>query len=258
MAPREIKSNAELTACFQELRPGDIVVGRVRLRPGEEHLLFDLAVRGVRLVPSAMSQWLSRSKVFQARILGPFMVPATRPVYDMHDLMQLVTEYGRDGVGRVVCKLDRANGGMGILLFASVEEVYTQTVLGSLCFPFVVQPFVDQARDIRVVLLGDHLEAYQRHNPHNFRHNLHCGGAGTPWHLDSTHLDLCRQVMARGEFPYAHIDLLLTPSGECWLNEINLRGGLRGAQISQRDYLAAVERVHVRLLREGAPQPAKA
>lgn len=250
MAPREIKSNAELNACFQELRSGDRVVGRVRLRPGEEHLLFDLAARGVRMVPSAMSQWLSRSKVFQARILCPFMVPATRPVYDMHDLMQMVTEYGRAGVGRVVCKLDRANGGMGILLFASVEEVYTQAVLGSLGFPFVVQPFIDRARDIRVVVLDDHLEAYQRYNPHNFRHNLHCGGEGTPWQLDTAQLELCRRVMARGEFPYAHIDLLMTPDGQNWLNEINLRGGLRGARISQVEYLAAVERVHARLLLE--------
>lgn len=253
MAPRLIESNADLDVRFQELKTGDVVVGRLRLRPGEEHLLLDLVARGVRLVPSAMSQWLSRSKVFQARVLGHFMVPATKPVYDLHDLMQLITEYGRDGVGRVVCKLDRANGGMGILLFASVEEVYTQAVLGSLFFPFVLQPFVDQARDIRVVLLGEHLEAYQRHNPHNFRHNLHCGGKGTPWQLDSAHLDLCRRVMARGEFPYAHIDLLLTPSGECWLNEINLRGGLRGARISQRDYLAAVEQVHARLLGEVGP-----
>jgi ribosomal protein S6--L-glutamate ligase len=257
MAPRVIESNADLSASFQELAPGDLVVGRVRLRPGEEHLLFDLVARGIRLVPSALSQWLSRSKVFQARILGPFMVPATRPVYDMHDLMQLVTEYGRDGVGRVVCKLDRANGGMGILLFASVEEVYTQAVLGCLRFPFVLQPFIEQVRDIRVVLLGDYLEAYQRHNPHNFRHNLHCGGEGTPWQPDSDQLDLCRRVMARGEFPYAHIDLMVSPGGQNWLNEINLRGGLRGARISQRDYLAAVERVHARLLREVHHNPAK-
>lgn len=250
MTPREIKSNADLNACCRELKSGDVVVGRVRLRPGEEHLLFDLAARGVRMIPSAMSQWLSRSKVFQARVLGPFMAPATRPVYDVHDLMQMVTEYGRAGVGRVVCKLDRANGGMGILLFASVEEVYTQAVLGSLRFPFVLQPFIDRARDIRVVLLDDHLEAYQRHNPHNFRHNLHCGGDGTPWQLDTAQLELCRRVMDRGEFPYAHIDLLMTSDGQNWLNEINLRGGLRGARISQVDYLAAVERVHARLLRE--------
>ena len=250
MAPRIIHSNAEFEACSGELQAGDVLVGRVRLRPGEEHLLFDLAARGVRLIPSAMSQWLSRSKVFQARVLGQFMVPGTRAVYDMHDLMALVSAYGRDGVAAVICKLDRANGGLGILRFASCEEVYSQAALGVLRFPFVLQPFIEQARDVRVVLLGDHLEAYQRHNPHNFRHNLHCGGTGTPWELASGQLDLCRRVMARGGFPYGHLDLLVTPAGENWLNEINLRGGLRGARISQREYLAAVQQVHARLLRE--------
>lgn len=248
--PRIVRDNAELGACCQELGPGDVIVGRIRLRPGEENLLLDLAARGVRMVPSALSQWLSRSKVFQARVLAPFMVPGTQPVYDLHDLLALTSTYGREGVGQVVCKLDRANGGLGILLFASIEEVYSQAALGTLRFPFVVQPFVAGARDIRVVLLDDHLEAYQRHNPHGFRHNLHCGGIGSPWPLAGTQLDFCRQVMARGGFPYAHLDLLVTPAGESWLNEINLRGGLRGARITQRDYLVAVERVHARLLRE--------
>lgn len=248
MSPRIIRSNAEFQACCDKLVAGDVIVGRLRLRAAEEHLLFDLAARGIRMIPSAMSQWLSRSKVFQARAFGQFMVPGTRPVYDVHDLLAQVSEYGRDGVGRVVCKLDRANGGLGILLFASIEEVYSQAVLGAIPFPFVVQPFVEQARDVRVVLLGDHLEAYQRHNPHNFRHNLHCGGQATPLFLENQQLELVRQVMARGGFPYAHVDLLVSPEGQTWLNEINLRGGLRGAMISQRDYLTAVELVNARLL----------
>lgn len=250
MVPRIVRSNAAFEECCHELGPGDVVVGRLRLRPGEEHLLLDLAARGVRLVPSALAQWLSRSKVFQARVLGPFMLPGTRPLYDLHGLLDLVNEYGRDGVGQVVCKLDRANGGLGILLFPSIEEVYSQAVLGALRFPFVVQPFVPGARDVRVVVLGDHLESYERRNPHGFRHNLHCGGEGSQWPLSGAQLDFCRQVMARGGFPYAHLDLLVTPAGESWLGEINLRGGLRGAQISQQDYLASVEGVHARLLRE--------
>jgi glutathione synthase/RimK-type ligase-like ATP-grasp enzyme len=251
MAPRIIQSNSELASRYQELHSGDVLVGRLRLRPGEEHLLLDLAVRGVRMVPSALSQCLSRSKVFQARILGQFMVPGTRPVYDQHGLMDLVTFYGGEGIGRVVCKLDRANGGQGILLFASIEDLYSQAALGSLRFPFVVQPFVEQVSDLRVVLLDDHVEAYQRRNPNNFRHNLHCGGTSHPWDLEQGQLELCRQVAARGMFPYAHVDLLVTPSGQNWLSEINLRGGLRGARISQRDYLMAVERVHARLLGTG-------
>lgn len=250
MAPLIIRDNDSLFSRFQELKAGDIIVGRVRVRPGEEHLLLDLEARGILLIPSATSQLCSRSKVFQARILEGFMVPGTAAVYDMHDLMRLVTEYGRQGVGRVVCKLDRANGGLGVLLFASVEEVYSNATLGVLRFPFVAQPYVDRCRDIRVVLLGEYVEAYQRHNPCNFRHNLHCGGKSMPWEPGEDELVLCRQVMERAGFLYAHIDLLLTPDDEVYLNEINLRGGLRGAVIGQQDYLRGVDLIHSQLLDE--------
>ena len=250
MAPRIIKDNTTLVSHYDELGPGDIVVGRLRLRRGEEHLLLALESRGVVLIPSATAQLCSRSKVFQARILGRFMLPWTKAVYDMHDLLDLVSGYGREQVGRVVCKLDRANGGLGILLYQSIEDVYTQAALGALLFPFVLQPFAEQGRDIRVVLLGDYVEAYQRHNAHNFRHNLHCGGKSTAWILEDDQLDLCRQVMTRAGFLYAHVDLLLTPEGGTYLNEINLRGGLRGAVVGQQEYLAAVESIHAHLVRE--------
>lgn len=250
MARLLIKDNETLFRRYHELRAGDVVVGRVRLRPGEEHLLLDLEARGVLLIPSATAQLCSRSKVFQARILDSFMVPETAAVYDMHDLMRLVGEYGGKGVGRVVCKLDRANGGMGILLFASIEDVYSQAALGPLRFPFVVQPFVEGGLDVRIVLLGEHVEAYRRHNPGNFRHNLHCGGKSTPWEPGGDELEICRQAMERAGFLYAHVDLLLTQDGGVYLSEINLRGGLRGAVIGQRDYLQAVERIHSQLLEE--------
>ena len=42
--------------------------------------------------------------------------------------------------------------------------------------------------------------------------------------------------MERGDFPYAHIDLMETPDKNLHLTEINLRGGLRGAQISSEEY----------------------
>ncbi len=248
MEPRIIRDNKTLFECFEELTAGDIVVGRVRLRPGEEHLLLDLVARGIVLFPAATAQLCSRSKVFQARLLGRFMIPGTVPIYDMHDMMRLVTEYGQQGVGRVVCKLDRANGGLGVLLYSSVEEVYSQAVLGVLCFPFVAQPFLEECRDVRVVMLGDTVDAYQRHNPYNFRHNLHCGGTGSSWVLSTEQAEFCHKVMARAGFPYAHIDLLMSPTGDFRLTEINLRGGLRGARISQKDYVCAVEKIHAKLI----------
>ncbi len=242
-----ITDNEALFRHYGELAAGDMVVGRLRLRPGEEHLLLDLQARGVRMIPSATSQLCSRSKVFQARILASLMVPHTAPVYDQHDMMRLVSLYTREVAGPVVCKLDRANGGSGVLRFASIEDVYSQAALGVLRYPFVVQPFVRDCRDIRIVLLGELVDAYERRNPDNFRHNLHCGGRSMPFAPSTAQLRLCRQAMERGGFPYAFVDILESEEG-CWLSEINLRGGLRGARLSQQDYLGAVEEIHQELV----------
>ena len=50
--------------------------------------------------------------------------------------------------------------------------------------------------------------------------------------------------MARGGFPYAHIDLMVTADHRTYLAEINLRGGIRGAVISPADYQARVDSIH--------------
>jgi ribosomal protein S6--L-glutamate ligase len=41
--------------------------------------------------------------------------------------------------------------------------------------------------------------------------------------------------MARGAFPYAHIDLQLMPEGACYLSEIALDGGITGARIGREE-----------------------
>lgn len=240
MCARIVTDNKTFFESYHELQVGDIVVGRIRLRPSEESLLVDLVSRGIHLIPSATAQLCSRSKVLQAGLLGKFMGPGTRPVHDQHDMLRLVGKYD----GRVICKLDRANGGAGVLSFSSIEDVYNQVVLGTLSFPFVVQPFYADCRDIRVVVLGDVVEAYERRNEGNFRHNLHFGGVSSPWELTGPQRELCRRIMQRAGFPYAHLDFLVSPAGEIWLTEINLRGGLRGAGLNQKDYLTRVERIH--------------
>ncbi|MDA8163571.1 MAG: hypothetical protein M0017_00870 [Desulfobacteraceae bacterium] len=244
MTSQLITDNDTLRARYQELAEGDLVLGRVRLKTGEEPLLLDLVERGVDLFPSALSQLASRSKVLQVRLFGAWMLPRTIAVCDLHDLMAAVNLYHAEGIGRVVTKHCSRHAGMGIHLWPTIEEVYTQASLETLPFPFVLQPFCPDARDLRVVLLGDYQEAYQRSNPYNFRHNLHCGGESTPCSLEEDQLALCRAVMARGRFPYAHLDLLVTRNGESFLSEINLRGGIRGARISPGEYQERVEAVH--------------
>jgi ribosomal protein S6--L-glutamate ligase len=223
-------------------------VGRLRLRESEEPLLLDLCARGIHLVPSALSQLASRSKTLQTALFAPFMVPLTRAIHGHHDLIEAIADYEKKSISAVITKLDRRNAGMGILLWRSVEEVFTHASLGNIPFPFVLQPFKPECRDIRVVFLGDYIEAYWRHNPHNFRNNLHHGGQSEACELSADRIKLCRQIMARGQFPYGHLDIIITKEEESYLSEINLRGGIRGAQISPEEYRERVDAIHQQLL----------
>ena len=54
--------------------------------------------------------------------------------------------------------------------------------------------------------------------------------------------------MERGDFPYAHIDILVTGEGKSFLGEVNLRGGLQGAKITAEEYQKKVELIHQMLL----------
>jgi len=245
-----IHDNSTLRAQYDSLRPGDIVVGRLRLRDSEESLLLDLCTRGIHLVPSGLSQLASRSKTLQAVLFAGFMLPLTRAIHSQHDLVEALAEYGRNSVTAVVTKQDRSNAGMGVHLWNSIEEVFSHASLGSLPLPFVLQPFEPECCDMRVVVMGDYVEAYQRSNPHNFRNNLHHGGQSTPCRLTGAQLELCREVMARGRFPYGHLDLLMTKDGRSYLGEINLRGGIRGAQINPAEYQERVAAIHRQLLDE--------
>ncbi len=236
-----VTDNATLRERYASLKVGDLVATRVRAGQREEYLLVDLLERGIELFPSALAQLASRSKAMQVLLFAPYMLPGTRAVHDLHELLAVMPNLAR---GRVVSKLDRRNGGLGVFLWNSVEEVYSQAALGLLPFPFVLQPFVPEARDMRVIVLGDYLEAYWRQNSGNFRHNLHCGGRSVACEPSDSQSQLCRAVMARGKFPYAHLDLLVTPEGDSYLGEINLRGGIRGAKISAPEYgarLAALQ-----------------
>jgi len=243
-----IRDNSTLRAQYNALRRGDVIVGRLRLRQSEESLMLDLKERGVHLVPSGLSQLASRSKTLQATLFSHYMLPLTRTIHTRHDLIEAISDYQRNSVISTVTKLDRSNAGLGVHLWPSVEEVFTHASLGNIPFPFVLQPFVPDCLDIRVVYLDDYIEAYQRHNPHNFRNNLHHGGQSTPLELSEEQISLCKQVMERGRFPYGHIDILLTREGKSYLGEINLRGGIRGAQITPEDYRQKVDAIHRKLL----------
>lgn len=242
--PQIVTESPDVRTRFSSLAAGDIVLGRLLLRPSENHMLFALRDRGVRLFPSALSQMLSRSKTFQSLLFEEYMFPHTRAIHDLHDLIQTISLYHRHAVTKVVTKMERDNGGRGIHLWPSLEDVYSRASLGMIPFPFVVQPFYPDWRDIRVIILGDYIESYWRHNPYNFRNNLYFGAQSTPCEITSVQRSLCCAVMERGRFPYAHIDLMVDETGDFRLTEINLTGGIKGAKIRQAQYRARIAAIH--------------
>jgi ribosomal protein S6--L-glutamate ligase len=243
-----IRDNSTLRAQYDSLQAGDVFVGRLCLKASEEATLLDLTERGVHLIPSGLAQLASRSKTFQTKLFGPFMLPHTLAIHGLHDLIDAISEYQKNSITQVVTKLDRRNAGMGIHLWQSAEDVFTQASLSNIPLPFVLQPYMVDSRDIRIIIIGDYIEAYERHNPFNFRNNLHHGGESKPCRLTENQLNLCRQVMDRGRFPYGHLDLLITREEESYLGEINLRGGIRGAEITPVDYQSKIDVMHQKLL----------
>ena len=230
-----IRSITELRRRYRQLGSGDVVIGVLALRPGEEIKVLDLAERGVAFFPPVLAQLLGRSKVAQAEVLGEYMVPGTFVAYSLADLAGKLPEF--QALGAVVAKRDRAHLGLGVSLWPSLETLYSLAGLQGLTYPLVVQPFLENARDLRVVALAGYLEAYERVNPHSFRKNLFQGGSSQPAALTPEQQDFCRRVMARGKFPYAILDLLLDSRDDRpYLSEISFKGGLTGARLSQAEF----------------------
>ncbi len=248
--PWVIRTNRAFRELYPHLEAGDLLLGMLAIKAEEEFLFTDLLARGVDAFPPLLAQHLARSKCFQAQVFREEMVPLTQVIRDRHDLIRAVNLYGERGIKVVITKQNRFNCGLGIHLWESIETLYNQATLSGIPYPFVLQPFMPEITDVRVVILGDHLEAYSRRNPHNFRHNIFFGGESKPYKLSDEELALCRRVMDRGRFPYAHLDLMITDEGKVYLSEVNLRGGLKGARIETPAYKEKIKALEEAFLKD--------
>ena len=238
-APLIIHSFTELRHRYADLTSGDLVLGSLAVKPGEEITLLDLLERGVVFFPPLLAQLVARTKTSQAQVLGDFMLPGTFVAYGLPDLAARLGDVRLSGP--VVSKRDRSHLGLGVGFWPSLEALYSLAGLTPLPFPLVVQPFLAEARDVRVVVAGEYAEAYERLNPQGFRKNLFQGGAFHPVDLSPELLAFCRRAMARGKFPYAILDVLLSPQGEAFLSEINLHAGLKGSRLGQAEFRRRVQ-----------------
>jgi glutathione synthase/RimK-type ligase-like ATP-grasp enzyme len=230
-----LHGSVELDQRFEALGPGDVVVGHLPGKYLRGALAADLLERGVRCVPSVFCQLLSRSKIAQAVVFRRWMAPHTLTVSRRVELMDAVNYCGQHRIGAVVTKQEGMHCGHGIRRWENAEVLYNTVAFTDAAFPFVLQPYMAGISDVRVIVVGDYVEAYLRENFYNFRSNLAAGGTSRPLAMDAAAEGLCRQVMERGRFPYAHVDLQLTAEGVCYLSEIALDGGISAARIKREE-----------------------
>jgi ribosomal protein S6--L-glutamate ligase len=238
---------------YHRLEQGDVYLGKVPSSHLKSAILADLTARGVRLIPSAAAQMINASKVAQAFILNPWMVPLTTAVVRRKQLLDAITQYSRANIETVITKADGLHCGQGIRKWDNLELIYACLGLDNTAMPFVLQPFVEQFEDLRVIAVDNYIEAYVRTNPHNFRNNLSTGGQHHPHALTEQQIDLCRTLMQRAQMPFAHIDLMLIPDGSVYLSEIRLNGGIQGARISRQELEQKKQRLLMALAQQAAP-----
>ena len=230
-----IKNNRELKALYHELSGGDVFIGNLSLKYLKQAMLIDMLERDIRCLPSALSQILNSSKVAQAFILKEWMLPHTRVIPRRSDLIEALNAYHQHDIRPVVTKQDTLHCGHGIRRWETMETLYSFIALDQSAYPFVLQPYQAQFTDVRVVIVEDYIEAYTRKNPHNFRVNITLGGTGSAYELRAQQEEFCRAVMRRGKFPYAHLDLMVLEDDTCYLTEIALNGGIKGAKIGREE-----------------------
>ncbi len=245
-----IRGFKDLQANYHRLRTGDVYLGRIHSAFFRQAFLVDLLQRGIHCLPSPISQVLNSSKAAQAVVLKDWMLPLTRVIRRRHDLIDAGGEYAAANVGPVVTKADRMHCGHGVRRWIDLESLYNTEAYSAGAYPMVLQPFVERAVDVRVIIAGATVEAYRRFNPNGFRMNMAAGGKSVPFDLSAAEQEVCRRAMARGRFPYAHLDLLILEEGTCHLSEIALDGGTKGARIDLKE----LERIKSEVLEQLAAE----
>ncbi len=230
-----IKGNRELKNHYHELCSGDICIGTISSRHMKSFMLIDLLERNINCLPSPLSQILNSSKAAQALILKDWMLPHTCVITKRTELIETINTYNKNGIGTVVTKEDHTHCGYGIRRWDTIETLYSFMSQSKSSYPFVVQPFMENFTDLRVIIVGDYTEAYTRHNPDNFRMNIAAGGKSHPHMLKKEEKDFCYDILKRSRFPFAHIDIMITENGSRYLTEIALNGGIKGASISRKE-----------------------
>ena len=149
-----IRSSQELKERYQDLCSGDIFLGILSYKHIKQSILIDLMERGVSCFPSPLSQILNQSKTTQAVVLNKWMLPHTCVITRRRDLIETINTYTKLDIAPVVTKEDHMHCGHGVRKWDTIETLYNYMALSESSYPFVIQPFLDNFTDVRVIIAG--------------------------------------------------------------------------------------------------------
>ena len=116
---------SDLIRQYHHLSAGDVFIGQVPSSFLKSGLLGDLTDRGIALLPAMTAQLLNASKVAQAFVLNPWMVPHTVAITRRKALLDAVTSYTRSGIHTVITKADGLHCGCGVRKWDNLETLYS-------------------------------------------------------------------------------------------------------------------------------------
>lgn len=200
-----------------------------------------LVVNPPRAVEVAVDKYLATCRLDMAGI----PVPRTIVCQNVEEARNAYQELGGD----VVLKPLFGGEGRGLMRLTtpdSAERAFqTHRQSESVLY---LQEFIEHGGfDIRVLLIGDEAFAMRRCNDQDWRTNVSRGARTEPVKLTAELLTLARQAASVIEAPLAGVDVLLAPSGQPYVLEVNAVPGWKalartvGVDISRCvwDYLAA-------------------
>ncbi len=174
-----------------------------------------LVVNPPRAVEMAVDKYLATCRLDVAGI----PVPRTIVCQDVEQARNAYEELGGD----VVLKPLFGGEGRGLMRLTTAESAerafQAHRQLESVLY---LQEFIEHdGFDIRVLLIGDEAFAMRRCNDQDWRTNVSRGARTEPLELADELLTLARQAAEVIEAPLAGVDVLLAPSGQPYVLEVN-------------------------------------
>lgn len=181
--------------------------------------------KNVQLLPHPEQIALWASKIRQAQLFNEYVVPHTKWAINIIDLLILKQYYDNHYSGELVTKPERNSGfGRDVRKWKNIDEIISFFNQYPTKFePMIIQSFIDNYKDYRVIMLGEYIYTKQRKNSKKWRQNVHLGADITATTLTKKEYEFCKKILQISNLPFIYIDLMITPD-HIYLGEISLTG----------------------------------